>query len=87
VYEMQGPIQQEESFPKLAEISVGFVDNGFVIRAHGRGLQKIYVVQASSDEPQEIENVLDVIRKIYYQVGGISEQSGAGRNFATVEQD
>jgi hypothetical protein len=82
VHEMPTPFQQDESFPRLAEISIGFVDNGFIVRATGRGLQKMYVVQASSNEPSEFEDVLDVVRKIYHQVGGADEQPSSGRSFA-----
>jgi len=66
----------EESFPKLAEISIAFVDNGFVVRAVGRGLQKTYVVQASSNKPEEIEGVNDVIRTIYFNVVGDPHEPG-----------
>jgi hypothetical protein len=67
MHEIPGTMQQEAPYPALAEISLSFVDNGFVVNARGRSMQKIYVVQAESSHPDEIENALDVIRKIYHQ--------------------
>ena len=61
---------QEQGLPKISEISIAIVDNGFVIRVHGQAVHKNYVIQAESNKPEEIENVLDVVRNIYHQVMG-----------------
>lgn len=52
----------------LSEVSIAYVDNGFVIRAMGPGIHKTYVVQAESDHPSEIEGVFDAIRTLHHSL-------------------
>jgi hypothetical protein len=52
---------------EIKEIAVAYVDNGFIVRAAGPGIHKTYVIQAESEDPEEIESVLDVIRTIHHQ--------------------
>lgn len=69
MYEDQAmPAQHYPQLPKLSDIRISFLDNGFVVGVVGHNLNKNYVVQAESNKPEEIENALDVIRSVYYKL-------------------
>lgn len=67
---MPGP----STYASVSEISISYVENGFIVRANGIGLSKVYVVQASSDSVEEIESVLDVVRGLHHNISKLKEK-------------
>lgn len=64
--ELPDIVQHVKRSGSLRQIVINFADNGFILGVLSVDGTKQLVLQAGSDSASEIQPVLDVIEKLYY---------------------